>query len=234
MKFGDYLRKCRDKMEWTQPEAAAKIEIEQSYLSKLETGKSHPSEEIFSKLLEVYNIDVNELYESISSEELAKLKELKQVRILMLDRHNEKVTTTRGWLITGFVMLLMGGCFLGFAIIPDHAATEHTYRSQGELHEDEPLDLFKLVERKIEATPDNQDLIAKQRELLTRIDQMDKTFGYDKGDSYVKSTLAGRRYYEKIGVQEMEKGSAYRWFLAPSFMLIFGAIGCFYISRRWS
>lgn len=234
MKFGDYLRKCRDKMEWTQPEAAAKIEIEQSYLSKLETGKSHPSEEIFNKLLEVYNIDLSELYENISSEELAKLKELKQIRSLIIDRHNEKVTTTRGWLITGFIMLLLGGSFLGFGIIPNHAVTEHTYRSQGELHEDEPLDLFELLKRRIEETPENRELIAKQKELLTRLAQMDKTFSHDKGNAYVKSTLGGRRYYEKIGVREVEKGAAYRWFLAPAFMLIFGAIGCFYISRRWS
>jgi len=234
MKFGDYLRKCRDKKEWTQPEAAAKIEIEQSYLSKLETGKSHPSEEIFSKLIEVYNIDVSELYDNISSEELAKLKELKQVRSLIIDRHQEKVTTTRGWLIAGFVMLLMGGCFLGFGIIPDHAATEHTYRSQGELHEDEPLDLFELLDRRIEDPPENQALIAKQKELLTRLKQMDTVSTQDKGNAFVKSTLGGRRYYEKIGVNEVEKGAAYRWFLAPAFMLIFGAIGCFYISRRWS
>lgn len=53
MKFGVYLRSLREKAGWTQPEAAEKIEIEQSYLSKLETGKCFPSEDIFSKLSRV-------------------------------------------------------------------------------------------------------------------------------------------------------------------------------------
>ena len=52
MKFGDYLRQARETRQWTQPEAAARAGIEQSYLSTLETGKSYPSEEVFGRLVE--------------------------------------------------------------------------------------------------------------------------------------------------------------------------------------
>lgn len=234
MKFGDYLRNCRDKMEWTQPEAAAKIAIEQSYLSKLETGKSYPSEEIFNKLIEVYQIDSEELYEQISSEELAKLKELKQVRSAILKKDQSKITTTRSWLVTGFVMMMLGGCFLGIGIIPNHASVEYLYRSQGVLHPDEPLDQFALVDRHLGNNPENQELIAKQKDLLTRLDQMDERSSSDKGAAYVKSTISGRRLFEMVSVKENSRRHANRWFIAPALMFIFGAFGCFYISRRWN
>ena len=95
MKFGDYIRQCRERLKWTQPEAATKIEIEQSYLSKLETGKSYPSEEIFNKLADVYQINLNELYEKIPSDELNNLKDIKLVREAILNRnranYNEKI-----------------------------------------------------------------------------------------------------------------------------------------------
>ena len=234
MKFGDYLRNCRDKLEWTQPEAAAKIEIEQSYLSKLETGKSYPSEEIFNKLIEVYQIDADELYEKISSEELAKLKELKQVRSAILKKDHVKVTTTRGWLLTGFIMMMLGGTFFGIAIIPNHASVEYLYRSQGVLHPDEPLDQFSLINKQLDNSPQHQKLITKQKELLARLDQMDEITDQDKGNAYVKSTMNGRRFFEKVSAKEAQRRHANRWFIAPAFMLIFGAVGCFYISRRWN
>ena len=234
MKFGEYLRNCRDKLEWTQPEAAAKIEIEQSYLSKLETGKSYPSEDIFNKLIEIYRIDTESLYEKISSEELARLKELKQVRNAILKKDQVKVTTTRSWLLVGFIMMMLGGTFLGIAIIPNHASVEYLYRSQGVLHPDEPLDQFSLIERQLHDSQQNQSLIEKQKELLTRLDQMDEVTSQDKGNAFVKSTMGGRRLFEKISAKEVSRRHANRWFIAPAFMLVFGAIGCFYISRRWN
>jgi transcriptional regulator with XRE-family HTH domain len=54
MKFGDYLRQKREARGWTQPEAANKAGIEQSYLSKLETGKSYPSEDAYARLVAAY------------------------------------------------------------------------------------------------------------------------------------------------------------------------------------
>ena len=234
MKFGDYLRKCRDNKSWTQPEAAAQIEIEQSYLSKLETGKSFPSEDIFNKLVEVYQIDTDKLYEEISSEELAKLKDLKQVRTAIMQRHEAKVTTTRGWLVTGLILLIMGGSFLGFAIIPTHTGMEYVYRSEGILLEDESLDQFEIVQRRLGDHIHDQKLVEKQKSLLARLDQMDEITTQNRGGGFVKSTLKGRRYFKKIAENEVEINAGFRWFFAPAFMLIFGAVGCFYISRRWN
>ena len=76
MQFGDYLRQTREEKGWTQPDAAAKIGIEQSYLSKLETGKSYPSEDVFARLIEAYEINIAHLSETVASSELSKLREI--------------------------------------------------------------------------------------------------------------------------------------------------------------
>ncbi len=115
MKFGHYLQNCRNKLEWTQPEAALKIGVEQSHLSSLESGQSYPSEAVFEKLVEVYKIDINMLYDKISSTDLSKLKEFKQVSTIAAKKDQLKTTATRSWLLMGFIMLLIGGTLLVIA-----------------------------------------------------------------------------------------------------------------------
>ena len=75
MKFGDYLKERREEKAWTQPEAAARAGIEQSYLSKLETGKSYPSEEVYGRLVETFEIDTGDLSGRVDAADLDKLKE---------------------------------------------------------------------------------------------------------------------------------------------------------------
>ena len=69
MKFGDYLRQKREEKNWTQPEASAAAGIEQSYLSKLETGKSWPSEDVFARVASVYGIEVDDMVRRVASSE---------------------------------------------------------------------------------------------------------------------------------------------------------------------
>ena len=73
MRFGDYIRDRRRELEWTQPDAAEKIGIEQSYLSKLESGKSYPSEDVFAALKATYKIDMDDLNVKLFSGELDQL-----------------------------------------------------------------------------------------------------------------------------------------------------------------
>ena len=232
MKFGDYIRQCREKQKWTQPEAASKIDIEQSYLSKLETGKSHPSEEVFNKLVKVYKINIDELYNQISSEELGNLKEIKQVRDAILKNTKNKVTTTRSWLVGGIVMVMLGAAFFASAIITDRYQVQYSYRSERILQLDEELNTYDLIHEKIKI--DNQILINKRRELLTRIDQMDEISTQYKGEAYVQNVENSRRFFVLMDKGEVERDYTNRWFLIPALMFLIGGGCCFYISRRWN
>lgn len=234
MKFGDYIRQCREKHKWTQPEAASKIEIEQSYLSKLETGKSHPSEEIFNKLVDVYQINIDELYEKIHSDELNNLKDIKSVRDAILKMNKSKIKTTRSWLIAGFIMLSLGGAFLAASIIPIRSGAQYTYRSDGDLQLDEELSSYDLIQKDNSVLNGNKQLIEKRKNLLSRLAYMDEVTGQYKGDAYVKKTLKGRRFFELIDKREVERNWANRWFLVPALMFLLGGFCSFYISRRWN
>lgn len=67
MDFGIYLRNLRKSRNWTQPEAAEHIGVEQSYLSKLETGKATPSEKILDDLVRAYDIDLDGMVRQLSA-----------------------------------------------------------------------------------------------------------------------------------------------------------------------
>lgn len=231
MKFGDYIRRCREKQNWTQPEASSKIDIEQSYLSKLETGKSHPSGEVFDKLVEVYKLNIDELYNQISSEELDKLKEIKQVRNAILKNTKAKVTTTRSWLVAGIIMIMLGAGFFGGAVIADRHQVQYSYRSEGLLKLDEELNAYDLIHEKI--NPGDQVLTDKRRNLLARIDQIDVVTTQHKGEGYVQNVENSRRFFVLMNTGEVERDYTHRWFLIPALMFLIGGGCCFYISRRW-
>lgn len=59
------LRKERG---WTQTQAAQHIDIQQSYLSKLENGHFVPSDDVISKLCDAYNVKQRDLTEPLQRE----------------------------------------------------------------------------------------------------------------------------------------------------------------------
>jgi transcriptional regulator with XRE-family HTH domain len=56
MEFSEKLIQLRKEKGWTQAVAARNINIQQSYLSKLENGRYIPSEEVIEKLCKAYDI----------------------------------------------------------------------------------------------------------------------------------------------------------------------------------
>jgi transcriptional regulator with XRE-family HTH domain len=237
MKFGDYIRQKREANGWTQPEAAAKIDIEQSYLSKMETGKSYPSEDIFTRLIEAYKIDTGDLSNSIFSAELDKLREIKEVRMVVLERQTNEIKFTRSWMIAGLVMMMLGGACLGFAIIgngPPESHQEFRYKSLGIILPDEPLDSFDIINENITRTsPRVPELQKRQQEMINRIHEVFERTNRYKGDQYVKKTLNGKRRFKLFDDRVYEIDSPLKWLLAPALMLLVGSVGCFFISYRW-
>ena len=65
MNFGDRIRQLRIDKNLTQPELAAAMGIEQSYLSKLENGKSLPSNDMLQRILDVFGTDVGDLVDDL-------------------------------------------------------------------------------------------------------------------------------------------------------------------------
>ncbi len=227
MKFGDYLRQKREECGWTQPEAAAKVKIEQSYLSKLETGKSYPSEDIFERLVSAYEINTAEMTSTIFSAELDKLREIKEVRAVVLSRQQNQSRFMRGWLVAGMVMLMLAGAILGLAYsIPNEPVYDYHYRSEGIIFKGEPPLIFKFLEAGV---PDK-----KNRPLTDRINYDFQIINEDRGDTFIVPVEGGYRRYERHHVKPKQGPSKVSWHFSLGFMLVFGGLASFYIARRWS
>ena len=233
MKLGDYLRQCRDKLKRTQPDIAAEISIEQSYLSKMESGKSIPSEDVFIKLKNVYDIDVNDMVDALEPEELARLSDIKFVKEAINKKTVNQVQSAKKWSVSGLIMLMLGVGFFTISIIPDRSEKLYNYRSEGILMPSEELDVFDLVYEKLDGTEENAVLIEKRSELLTRLNQVDSASTKDRGHGYILDTEEGRRYFKLTGVTPPIRNYAMLWFMVPALMCLTGGIGCLLFARRY-
>ena len=235
MKFGDYLRRIREEKGWTQPEAAQKAGIEQSYLSKLETGKSYPSEEVFARLAEAYGFDGADVVKQVASSELAKLKEIGDVRAAILDRQRNERTAARGWLVATLALLLAGGACLGVSLqARDTEGTLRTYVSLGVLLEGEPFDVFDNFGRIPD--PDHPDFSAWRERMVAMAARQDverRATTEWWGNGFVETTPEGRRRFRLDHLEPHVEPSPLRWFLAPALALLIGSLGCAFISYRW-
>src|SRR5262245_1980570 len=174
MKFGDYLRQKREEKNWTQPEASAAAGIEQSYLSKLETGKSWPSDDVFARLTSAYGIDVNDLARKVGSSDLARLREVSAVRSAVLEMHNGQTLRSRGWLIAGLICFVPCATSAGLTAMAmaerPETVTTYVYRSHGELQPGEPLDAFDVFDsaQLDPRLPNYPELEARRQKMLAR------------------------------------------------------------------
>ncbi len=256
MKFGEYLRKARDKAGWTQPEAAAKIGIEQSYLSKVETGKSYPSEEVFDEIVKAYDINVDSMSKSVSSDELDKLRDVASLRTVILNQQKTATDYLRGWMLAGLIMIMLGsGLLIGQSQQTDTIVITYRYQSPGVIYQDEPTLIFEQLsnQRGKELTACRvkiQKLAAKngksdencERFLEETAEALAARTDYDildttdyLGPTFVRTLDDGnRRRYELIDKNKMLRQSWVDYLHAIGVALLLGGfISCFYIGRNW-
>jgi len=235
MKFGDYLRRQREDRGWTQPDAANKVGIEQSYLSKLETGKSYPSDDVFGRLIQAYAIDVKALVRDLDPGEADALRDIESLRVTRLTLHRTARRLSRGWMLAGLACLLIGGGSTGAALTAsDSSHEEYIYLSRGVIAPGEPFDVFDRVDVPLGGTPERvAEMRAQQIALQDRIDDEVRIQRTLQGEGYFETVEGGRRYFRALDSETVIERSPLRWFWVPGLMFLFGALGCFTISWRW-
>lgn len=215
MKFGDYLRQKRAERGWTQPQAASRAKIEQSYLSKLENNKSIPSGDIYARLVEAYGIDAEEMAGVLFPAELDRLREIDALRELLLQRSQADIETPRRILIAGLAALMIGGGFLGFSQLePARMLTQYTYQSTGVIAANAPSDT------EIPPGAPGED---EQTLFLTQM----------RGPVFTEQVAGGKRVWNLVGSDVVAQAPPYRWALIPGIALIIGGLGCFFVAWRW-
>lgn len=218
MRFGDHIRELRRARGWTQPEAAGLVGIEQSYLSKLEAGKSYPSEDVFSSLVNVYKLDPADMTDKLFPAELDRLREISQVRESLLRQRRDDEATAKRWLIGGVGLLMVGGASLGLVLLgSDKIVETYQYKSGGFVAETETV----------------SDLNGSDDERILPEDAIEyRSLDEYRDVVFFEPVANGRRVWRFYGARSETKQSPLRWFLVPSLMAMFGAFGCFFASYR--
>ncbi len=220
MKFGDYIRERRAQLGLTQPEAAAKAGIEQSYLSKLENGRSTPSAEVYARLCEAYDIDSAALYTAIDDEAIQELMDIEQIRALAAVKASQSQAETRMWRLASVIAIGLGAGLLGASQIIPTEESRFVYQSTGVIEDGESLNFFNDLD---EASP----------ELLERIDELTRSQTDYMGPHFLEDVEGGRRVWMMVGGETVSVRGWARWFVIPGLAFLFsGAAGLATVWRR--
>ena len=69
--FGNFIKKEREKREWTQTEFGAKIGINTSAISRIENGSQKFSKSKLKKLSDVFNIEIQKITDLFFADKFA-------------------------------------------------------------------------------------------------------------------------------------------------------------------
>ncbi len=220
---------------WTQPDTAAKVEIEQSYLSKLENGKAYPSDNVFGRLVEILELDVSTLNQRLFPGELDRLRDVELVRQALLKDTHRTRTAGRRWLVAGLILVMIGGACLGLTQVDaTNGRYQYTYQSTGVILAGENLDVFELAHQELDPELESDaEQLARRNELIARIDDQVRTVAQFRGPMFIESVAGGQRMWRLVGGVENTVVSPFWWAVVPGTMLLLGGLGCFFVSWRW-
>lgn len=239
MTLGEFLKSQRELKQWKQPEAAQQIDIEQSYLSKLENNKAIPSAEIFDKLMHAYQFSMPQFSDAVQSSELDKLKDIMIVREFILSTKKRQDKDKRRFLVTGILMSMLGGLLLSLGVVMyDHKTASYHYESKGEISLTESDYLYAEL-------PEYREFLSimnshtgrterlKQHKLFPRLDYQLQTQEVNLGEFYMVETEGGKRRFQKASSRSKRNKMPFYLGVSLGIMLLVGSLSVFYVSRRW-
>ncbi|MFC6632085.1 helix-turn-helix domain-containing protein [Microbulbifer taiwanensis] len=239
MTFGQFIKNQREAKNWTQPEAAAQIGIEQSYLSKLENNKAVPSPESFDKLMQAYEFDMAAVGQQVTDTELHKLKDIAQVRDLIVNHKKRSERTRRSWLLAGLLALMVGSALTAYGtVIKDAKVGTFLYESKGWIKQGEPPFLFAEMPEYRSFVPRMQNVAyrehIRQHPLFARLDYKQIRSPQYLGAYYDVEEKGKLRRFAFVG-RDRTAAIPVAFYTSISFgaMLLAGAMGAFFVSRRW-
>ncbi len=192
MNFGEKLRLLRTEKGWHQPDLAEKLGIEQSYLSKLENGKSIPSAEIFDSILQAFGISVAEFMDGLEDPSVRKqLMGLPPVASYLGTQQVRQNRNQRAWLIGSGLSLCLGfGAIIAGALSLANPTIYYQYMSDGIVPRGEQGEMFTVLEEYV-------DYAVSQRrvELIDSGLRLDQAAMESQKDAYqISARLAGLQF----------------------------------------
>ena len=239
MNFGEKLKQLRAEKNWTQPQMAEAIGIEQSYLSKLENDKSVPSAEMFQAIVKALELDVQEFLKDIDRSVLSgPFKQIPEVANFISQAVTTKVHDTKKWLLGSSLVCMLGVALIAGAVLGVFFSREqHLYVSEGVILPNESDDIFdqfhRIIELKQAANILNFEQAAKAKwdfEII-RLRRTELQLDHDAGERFYQNSEGGRRYFQRTIVSKVNPiGNKILEWLGAIF--IFAGIAGFFIEWR--
>ncbi|NKB32126.1 MAG: helix-turn-helix domain-containing protein [Pseudomonadales bacterium] len=165
MNFGEKLKQLRQQRDWSQPELSDAIGIEQSYLSKLENAKSVPSAEMLERILETFELSIEEFLEGVDDSEIRNhLATLPQINGHLQKLEQSAYRRKRRWLITSAIFCVLGLTSLIPALFGSgHLLTTYEYISDEIVPLGENGESFESLDAFLE-----QEFVEAREEIFSR------------------------------------------------------------------
>ena len=199
MHFGDKLRQLRKQKDWTQPQLAEAIGIEQSYLSKIENGKSTPSADIFQLILDAFSIDTASLLEEIDSAIIHRqLRQIPEVANFLNLKMATDLNRRKRWLISSALFTSAGilfilSSYLGL-LFPE---TQFNYLSRGVVLQGESKEVFRNYRHQHFESRDAS--LLREKAMTKRLDEQYLLLSSYRGDTFNLPVEGGSRTYHLLG-----------------------------------
>ncbi|MCP8900497.1 helix-turn-helix domain-containing protein [Gilvimarinus xylanilyticus] len=229
MELGEKIKKLRIEQGWTQPQLAATLGIEQSTLSKIESGKLILSAETFDTLLSTFTLSIDQLLDGVSREHIRSTlaPRLSQVAEWVSSQNSDYFKTQRVWLFVCAALIVIGasgviGGQMGWLVEEKHMA--YTYRSYGVVKPGEPIDVYYVNVMSKSGLDFNEEVDRYTR----RLDEDFLQTSENKGRVFFPSVEGGKRRYQLVG-STIVKNTGYKMLMMTALLLLVaGVVGVIY------
>lgn len=235
MTLGRKLKSLRIEHDLSQPELAEKIGIEQSYLSKLENDKSLPSNEVFRKILDAFNLPLSVFLKDFKlGLEQDTLRQIPIIDEYFCEQETVKFAQQRVYLILSGLLIVVAITifYMGHSKLV-FSETQFQYESQGVIFEGEPDVIFSrwMVLLPPDESADRAFVAAKKLEMALRLDEQMISVFEHAGQSFKRSVTGGHRNFE-LKREKQIKRPINAWLqVLGVFLFSLGIMG-FVIERR--
>ncbi len=196
MSIGALLREHRNACGLTQPELAAALSIEQSYLSKIENDKAIPSEQVLSSILDTLGISVSELVNQLDEAQIDDLRQIKSVNEQVRSLQKRQAARQHLAVLACAVFFAVGAALASASLFEVFSSnTAYQYRSLGVVRAGEPKEIFESPGRFAEALRPDTEIDEFVRSTVARTDEIYVVLHRYKGEIFTDDVDGGTRTY---------------------------------------
>jgi transcriptional regulator with XRE-family HTH domain len=238
MTLGDIIKNLRIEKGLSQPEFSELAQIEQSYLSKLENNKSTPSADMFDRLLEAFNLTIEEFASLFDKDDLYPLQTIPQIKQQLAKQSTKQFNKQRRhlYISCNLIVIAVTLFYTGFSK-QLFSETVYQYASSGLVESNEPDDIFStwrdtLPTSTLAAITDGQSQYSVKRiEMTERKNLKHLMLSEYTGETLVKQEGDKRRFY-RFTTDFVKPRLINTWLQIIAVVLFASGIMGFVIERR--